>query len=938
VALVERERELAAVDEALDRAGEDGGVLLLEGPPGIGKSALLGQLRERAAGRGRRVLRARGSEMEREFGFGVVRQLFGPALRGLDGEERARLFAGPAALAAAIFGFGGGDADLELGGATEAALYGLFWMLAALAERGPVALAIDDAHWSDGASLRFVRYLGQRLEGLPVLVALTARPREPGAEAEALRALAAEPGVAAVRPAALSAAATATLVRERLGEAAAPLAAACHEVSGGNPLLLSELLVEVESAAGGAGAATAEGIATMGSERIAAAVAERAGRLGPSGLEVARAAAVLGDGSDLRAVAELASLERARAAELLDGLAAAAVLDGGAEHAFLHPLLRAAVYEAIPEAARSEAHRRAAALLRSQGAEPEAVAAHLLLSRPGGVDEALATLEAAADKASARGAPESAVAYLRRALPEAAAADRQAELLHRLGGAEVAIRDPGAIEHLARAAELTADSERALAITLELIELLSVAGLWETAVAAIDAAFARFGDEELPELLDLEALRAASRGYDPAMIDLYEAEEPRLLELVAGRGEEATHLRWVLAGVGSTRRMTREQVLELVGPARQEWSFAHKGRESTMVGQASLAVLIVDALELGDPIAVALERDGQRRGSMLAMISGAGYRAALEQRRGRLDLAEAGLATAIKLLRANELSLMALTTFFHHCTDTILERRALAEVGELVIGLEVPPPFDRTVSGGWLLELRAALRSQRGEREAALADLRGAAAILRPLGSGPRMSSFRSRLALALPESEREEALALATEELELAREVASPRAVGTALRTLGALRGGGEGIETLRESLAVLEGCPSPYERGRSLAELGAALRRDNRRVEAREVLREAFDLAQRCGAERLEEQVAEELRVAGAKPRRRALSGPGSLTPAERRVAATAAAGASNREIGQTLFVSLRTVEMHLTNTYRKLGISSRAELATALGEDIA
>jgi DNA-binding CsgD family transcriptional regulator len=255
-----------------------------------------------------------------------------------------------------------------------------------------------------------------------------------------------------------------------------------------------------------------------------------------------------------------------------------------------------------------------------------------------------------------------------------------------------------------------------------------------------------------------------------------------------------------------------------------------------------------------------------------------------------------------------------------------------------VIGLEVPPPFDRTVSGGWLLELRAALRSQRGEREAALADLRGAAAILRPLGAGPRVSSFRSRLALALPKSDREQALALATEELELAREVASPRAEGTALRTLGALRGGAEGIETLRESLAVLEGCPSPYERGRSLAELGATLRRGNRRVEAREVLREASDLAQRCGAERLEEQVGEELRVAGAKPRRRAVSGPDSLTPAERRVAAAAATGASNREIGQTLFVSLRTVEMHLTNTYRKLDISSRAELATAIGEDVA
>ena len=170
-------------------------------------------------------------------------------------------------------------------------------------------------------------------------------------------------------------------------------------------------------------------------------------------------------------------------------------------------------------------------------------------------------------------------------------------------------------------------------------------------------------------------------------------------------------------------------------------------------------------------------------------------------------------------------------------------------------------------------------------------------------------------------------------EELELAAALDSPRALGVARRALGTLRGGEEGIAELRRSIETLAACPSPLERARSLAELGAALRRGNRRNEARECLREAADLAQLCGAERLEATVAEELLIAGAKPRRRRISGPDSLTPAERRVAGAAAAGASNREIAQDLFVSLRTVEMHLTNTYRKLGASSRADLATAL-----
>jgi DNA-binding NarL/FixJ family response regulator len=118
-------------------------------------------------------------------------------------------------------------------------------------------------------------------------------------------------------------------------------------------------------------------------------------------------------------------------------------------------------------------------------------------------------------------------------------------------------------------------------------------------------------------------------------------------------------------------------------------------------------------------------------------------------------------------------------------------------------------------------------------------------------------------------------------------------------------------------------------------MAELGAATRRANSRSEAREQLRQAAELAQRCGAERLEQRIHDELRIAGARPRRRALSGVASLTPGEQRVAEAAATGSTNREIAQDLFVSLRTVEMHLTNAYRKLGIRSRSQLATVLGD---
>lgn len=936
--LLERERELAALDESLAAtdAGGDGRVVLVEGPPGIGKTALLGELGARAEARGRRVMRARGSEMERDFGFGIVRQLFGPLLRSLDAAGRARLFIGPVALAAAIFGMADPDAfDLS---PTEASLYGLFWLVIGLIERGPLVIAIDDAHWADVASLRFIRYLGQRLDGLPALVALAARPNEPGVQAETLRGLSTALAPAPIHPSLLSEAATAAIVREGIGQArsSAPVEAACHAATGGNPLLLEALLAELRAEADrdGGRVVDAARIPGMGSSRIGAGVIERAARLGPHGPEVLRAVAILDDGVDLRAVAAMAGVERAEASRILDDLAGASILDPRAGHRFAHPLLRSGVYEAIPPGTRGEMHARAARLLREHGTDPEAVAAHLLRCEPGGDGEAAAVLEAAATRAEERGAPESVVTYLGRALPEVDDPGRRAALLRRLGQAGLAARDPASLGHLGEAARSVEDPAQALDIYLELADALAMAGVWDGALSTIEAAFARFGGSDLPGLLDLEAIRAASRGYDPTGAELYAEDLPRLLSLVRGRDDLGSRqLRWVLAGLGAIADMPREQVIELSAPGSPGWSVRQGGRESSLVFQAALGLVIVDALEDTESIAARFEEEARRRGSLMAALGAICLRAATSRRRGRLDVAEESLLLGVELVQRNDLSLMALTTVLHFSLDAIVERAALDGVADLVEGLEVPSPFGRTASGGSLLEVRAAVRMARGDRAGGLAAMREAEEILRPLRVGPRQSAWRSRLALALPDGDRDEAVALVEEELRLAAAVDSPRAEGVALRTLGLLRGGKGGMSLLERSVERLESVPAPYEAARSLTELGAALGRANRRREARERLREAADLAGRCGAARLEERIAQEIRVAGGKPRRRAVSGPDSLTPSERRVAEAAAGGATNREIGQALFVSMRTVEMHLTNAYRKLNITTRTELAEAI-----
>jgi DNA-binding CsgD family transcriptional regulator len=160
-----------------------------------------------------------------------------------------------------------------------------------------------------------------------------------------------------------------------------------------------------------------------------------------------------------------------------------------------------------------------------------------------------------------------------------------------------------------------------------------------------------------------------------------------------------------------------------------------------------------------------------------------------------------------------------------------------------------------------------------------------------------------------------------------------TPRAIGMALHAAGLVEGGERGLELLGEAVAVLEPSPARLDYARSLTDLGAALRRANRRAAARDPLRRALDVADACGASPLAERARQELRAAGGRPRRPRTSGAGALTASERRIAAMAADGLSNPDIAQALFVTKKTVEAHLGGAYRKLGIHSRTQLHAAL-----
>jgi len=266
---------------------------------------------------------------------------------------------------------------------------------------------------------------------------------------------------------------------------------------------------------------------------------------------------------------------------------------------------------------------------------------------------------------------------------------------------------------------------------------------------------------------------------------------------------------------------------------------------------------------------------------------------------------------------------------------TLVERGELEAAEAANQRYRLAEEFPTMLQAGWLLAARGRLRLAELHPAAALVDLLAAGDLFVRLHSPtPTTAPWRSDAALAqLALGERAEARALSAEEVALAHVHNGPRTLGIALRSAGLVEGGTRGIELLDHAARVLEGSDARLEYARAMTDLGAAFRRVGQRIQSREILRAALDLAHRCGALALAERARTELVAAGGRPRRLVRTGLDSLTTSERRVAQLAASGLPNREIAQQLFITTRTVEGHLTHAYQKLDITSREQLPGTL-----
>jgi DNA-binding CsgD family transcriptional regulator len=298
-ALLERDTALGRIDQRLrDAIAGGGSLLVVEGPAGIGKTRLVLEAERHGRELGLTTLSARGAELERDFAYGLVRQLFEAPLVAASPPERAELLAGAAGHAARLFGVAAAQEDVAdaLLDPSFAILHGLYWLSANLARRTPLLLCVDDVHWADQASLRFLHYLGRRLQELPIAVVAAARPARSANGSPLLAALAADPSAEILELAPLSQRAVAELLRLSFGtEVEQDFAVACHEVTGGVPFLLRELIRAVAGQGIEPTAAASSRVAGLAPRAVSHSVVRRlSGLSAPARLEYARAVADLG--------------------------------------------------------------------------------------------------------------------------------------------------------------------------------------------------------------------------------------------------------------------------------------------------------------------------------------------------------------------------------------------------------------------------------------------------------------------------------------------------------------------------------------------------------------------------------------------------------------------------------------------------------------------
>ncbi|MGW2749159.1 LuxR C-terminal-related transcriptional regulator [Streptomyces sp. NPDC001450] len=897
--LIGRQQELAALDE-LTSLPTRGNKMFVRGDRGFGKSALLRAFTEGAVHRGFRVLRAAGDPADGEFD--LLRRLF-----------------------ACWDGFSALTEAEDLVRAEE--------RLCAPGQ-GPAVLVIDDLHLADSASLRQLgRLLRRSPHSRPAVVAAlvpnagTAPGREVIGDllpcfdhqmtltpfgADEVRVMAAAELGVDPEPAFLQ---------------------ACLDATSGIPSVLQGVLGSVRASGIAPDGAAAARILEHVPGELGRTVLADIGSHGEEVRSVALAVAVLSGHPAVSLLAHVTALDEGTVEDVLHTLDRAGIVVHTPQGPrFPAPALAAAVANEVAPGMRRDLHTRAARFLLDTHAPWDSLTPHLLQCRPGEKWVAEALLRAAEEVGGDDS--DNTIACLRRALQEPLRDDVRASVLISLGEAELGLCARTAVRSLRGSLQLRlppqthAKAARSLATTLFALNRYpeGIEVLHDT----IDQLRPRDPDHALRTEIDL-LYAGITHGFPET------PEWDRLQELSASPapGPASEHALEALLALREVMTCGSPRLVLAHAGRALAHGVMPKGDESFVYTGAVLAVSVAGRPELAlSRVDASMERQ-RGRGSGLARGYVHTLRAGAHYRLGNVDDCLRDARTALDALRSVGVRAPA-----NHSAamwaDALVKQGRADEAEQLLERQGLNGSLAPHWANDFTTLVRGRVRRAQGRLRQALADFldSGERACARGLGH-PAVLPWRSEAALthALL-GEHGQASQLADDELRLARAWGVPETVGSALRAAGLLAGGDEGARLLGEAVTLLETTNCRHAYAQALLDCGVLLVRQGAPDAARTHLQQALKVAQRCGATVIVREAEDELRGSGYRPASQGAQGTGALTQAERRVARLAAQGMTNRSIAEELFVELRTVELHLSRAYRKLGITGRAGLADALG----
>ncbi|MFJ7335918.1 LuxR C-terminal-related transcriptional regulator [Streptomyces sp. NPDC101116] len=896
--LIGREREHRLLHDLL-AASATGSHVLVQGSRGAGKSALLRAFVEKASAQGRRVISAAGDRADPALGF---------ASRLLTGSRTGQDTLSPQRLDEMV----------------TAVLSG---------SEGRVAVALDDLHLADGASLQ---WLGRHLLRRPAVPVLATLRPQTAATPAALE-------VGALLPcfehriylAPLTHEEIHCLLAAELGAEPTPaFVEACHHATAGIPGVVSEVASLARAHKLEPDDASAPMVPRLVPREVGRELLADIAAGGDESLRVALSAAVIADSCTPALLASVTGLPQSTVADRVHSLCREGIVkDSPHGPRFAAPAVAAALADEVPPSRRRELHTRAARHLLDIGAPWDALTPHLLHSRRGDQWVAEALLRAA-DEARSRD-NDSAVACLRRALREPLADEVRAFVLLSLGEAELTRCAQSAVRSLRSGLRLspTPDTREAAARSL---------------------ACALFALNRYPE--GIQVLRDAVRELRPGHparalrteIDLLYAQIT-YRESAGSVMTETAAVRSAAARQPATERSMAAllSLLSVMRDGSPEEALAHAetaladgvlppGDESFVFTGAVLALAVAGRPEAALSVVDASVKALGKRGAGLALAYVRTLRVGVNFRLGNVVACIGDAQEAVTTLHAVGADCQA-----NHSValwaDCLLKQGRPAEAQDLLDRYRLTGVLSQHWANDFATLVRGRVRLALGQPRQALADFLDSGERARARGMvNPAILPWRSEAALVCRTlGDLPRARELAEEELALAQGWGVPEYVGGALRAAGVVAGGAEGVRLLREAVAALEGTSARVLYAQALLDCGVMLADDRALTEARTHLQQAFNVADRSGASAIALAAENELRRSGYRP-----NGPDkphgveALTPSELRVAKMAAEGMTNRAIAGELFVELRTVELHLSRTYRKLGIAGRAGLGEALG----